>query len=143
MTDATIYRTTLDFAYFAIFLSLCTVVLAAIAWAGRASGLALGRLFAVLSVALIGLGWYDFFSTPRAIVHHPDDTLEFPAPLRTRRVPIERLSKVEVVGAYTGITFVRFHHSQGTISAYNWFPHLHRLLSVIEAKNQYVVFRGC
>jgi hypothetical protein len=98
-------------------------------------------IFALVWFSFLGFAWYHALSIPQAIVHHPDDSLEFRSPLRNRVVAITDLRSIEPVPNQFG--FFRFRHKNGKIVALIHFDGFHDLLADIKQKNPDVRLLGC
>ena len=123
------------------FLALFTLVGFVIPFAEPSNGSAPPAIFAVFWFGFLAFAWYQVLSLPQAIVHHPDDRLEFRSMVRKRIVPIRDLKVIEPVPNQFG--FFRFRHSNGKVVALIHFDGFHELLAEIKAKNPEVRLLGC
>ena len=122
-------------------LALFTLVGLIIPFAEPSQGSAPPAIFAVFWFGFLAFAWYQVLSLPQAIVHHPDDNLEFRSMTRKRVVPIRDLKVIEPVPNQFG--FFRFRHSNGKVVALIHFDGFHELLAEIKAKNPEVQLLGC
>ena len=123
------------------FLVLFTLVGFIIPLAEPSSGSAPPAIFAVFWLGFLAFAWYQVLSLPQAIVHDPDDRLEFRSLARKRVVPIRDLKVIEPVPNQFG--FFRFRHSNGRVVALILFDGFHELLAEIKAKNPEIRLLGC
>ena len=122
-------------------LALFTLVGLIIPFAGSSQGSAPPAIFAVFWFGFVAFAWYQVLSLPQAIIHHPDDSLEFRSIARKRIVHIGDLRVIEPVPNQFG--FFRFRHSNGKIVALVHFDGFHELLAHIKEKNPHVQLLGC
>jgi hypothetical protein len=87
--------------------------------------------------------WFGYWALaiPRAVVLRSDDVLEFPSAFRVRTIAIADLIRIEPIQSQFG--FLRFRSSVRSVIVLMHLDGLHRLLTIIEAKNSDVEMLGC
>lgn len=124
----------------ALVLSVLTIGLV---WTGVLElrrGIDLVDLFAIpFALLLLGSFWWrGVLAHPQVVILHPDETLEFKAPLRTRTVPVGDLQAISRVLGY-----IVFRYPGGEIEILENFAGFPELVATISSRNPSVKLRGC